>query len=104
MTYCNLETEQTKYFREEFSFEEIKKWFDDLMEEYGKWATFQCEMKNQRQASIKELDFHLSTDRGRKSLFRMSTGQLCVRSFFLCRLRPVWERLSLLFPGSEGGW
>lgn len=24
MTYCNLETEQTKYFREEFSFEEIK--------------------------------------------------------------------------------
>ena len=33
MTYCNLETEQTKYFREEFSFEEIKKWFDDLMEE-----------------------------------------------------------------------
>ena len=47
MTYCNLETEQTKYFREEFSFEEIKKWFDDLMEEYGKWATFQCEMKNQ---------------------------------------------------------
>ena len=57
MTYCNLETEQTKYFREEFSFEEIKKWFDDLMEEYGKWATFQCEMKNQRQASIKELDF-----------------------------------------------
>ena len=25
MTYCNLETEQTKYFREEFSFEEIKK-------------------------------------------------------------------------------
>lgn len=48
MTYCNLETEQTKYFREEFSFEEIKKWFDDLMEECGKWATFQCEMKNQR--------------------------------------------------------
>ena len=36
MTYCNLETEQTKYFREEFSFEEIKKWFDDLMEEYGR--------------------------------------------------------------------
>ena len=57
MTYCNLETEQTKYFREGFSFEEIKKWFDDLMEEYGKWATFQCEMKNQRQASIKELNF-----------------------------------------------
>lgn len=24
MTYCNLETEQIKYFREEFSFEEIK--------------------------------------------------------------------------------
>ena len=31
MTYCNLETEQTKYFREEFSFEEIKKWFDAFL-------------------------------------------------------------------------
>ena len=68
MTYCNLETEQTKYFREEFSFEEIKKWFDDLMEEYGKWATFQCEMKNQRQASIKELDFPYEYRPGQKKL------------------------------------
>ena len=68
MTYCNLETEQTKYFREEFSFEEIKKWFDDLMEEYGKWATFQCEMKNQRQASIKELNFPFEYRPGQKKL------------------------------------
>lgn len=52
------------------------------MEEYGKWATFQCEMKIKDRLQSKNSIFHMSTDRGRKSLFRMSTGQLCVRSFF----------------------
>lgn len=99
MTYCNLETEQTKYFREEFSFEEIKKWFDDLMEEYGKWATFQCEMKNKRQASIKELDFPFEYRPGQKKLVS-DVYRTIMRQKLLFMQAPtgVGKTISTIFP------
>lgn len=99
MTYCNLETEQTKYFREEFSFEEIKKWFDDLMEEYGKWATFQCEMKNQRQASIKELNFPFEYRPGQKKLVS-DVYRTIMRQKLLFMQAPtgVGKTISTIFP------
>ena len=99
MTYCNLETEQTKYFREEFSFEEIKKWFDDLMEEYGKWATFQCEMKNQRQASIKKLDFPFEYRPGQKKLVS-DVYRTIMRQKLLFMQAPtgVGKTISTIFP------
>lgn len=99
MTYCNLETEQTKYFREDFSFEEIKKWFDDLMEEYGKWATFQCEMKNQRQASIKELDFPFEYRPGQKKLVS-DVYRTIMRQKLLFMQAPtgVGKTISTIFP------
>ena len=99
MTYCNLETEQTKYFREEFSFEEIKKWFDDLMEEYGKWATFQCEMKNQRQASIKELNFPFEYRPGQKKLV-LDVYRTIMRQKLLFMQAPtgVGKTISTIFP------
>lgn len=99
MTYCNLETEQTKYFREEFTFEEIKKWFDDLMEEYGKWATFQCEMKNQRQASIKELGFPFEYRPGQKKLVS-DVYRTIMRQKLLFMQAPtgVGKTISTIFP------
>lgn len=99
MTYCNLETEQTKYFREGFSFEEIKKWFDDLMEEYGKWATFQCEMKNQRQASIKELNFPYEYRPGQKKLVS-DVYRTIMRQKLLFMQAPtgVGKTISTIFP------
>ena len=67
------------------------------MEEYGKWATFQCEMKNQRQAYNQRTRFSIWVQIGaRKSLFRMSTGQLCVEASFMQAPTGV-GRLSLLF-------
>lgn len=99
MTYCNLETEQTKYFREEFSFEEIKKWFDDLMEEYGKWATFQCEIKNQRQTSIKELNFPFEYRPGQKKLVS-DVYRTIMRQKLLFMQAPtgVGKTISTIFP------
>lgn len=57
MTYCNLDTEEIKYFRQIFDFEELGEWFADLMNAYRKWADFQCCFKKIRQKSIKELQF-----------------------------------------------
>ena len=52
MTYCNLDTEEIRRFREQYSFEELKEWFEGLIAAYEKWADFQYEAKVERNASI----------------------------------------------------
>ena len=48
MTYCQLETEQVKRFREEMSVSALKNWFSDLMGQYYKWAYFQYKRRMER--------------------------------------------------------
>lgn len=57
MTYCNLDTEEIRYFRENYRFEELEQWFLNLTTEYKKWADFQYQWKEKRQASIHQLEF-----------------------------------------------
>lgn len=68
MTYCNLDTEDIRYFKEEFAFEELSVWFLHLVEEYKKWADFQFAWRNLRQASIKRLEFPYEYRKGQKEL------------------------------------
>jgi DNA excision repair protein ERCC-2 len=57
LTYCNIETENMKYFEEDFSFSQLEEWFLHVMEEYGKWAAWQYRWSLYRNESIKALDF-----------------------------------------------
>ena len=57
MTYCNMDTEELKYFIEEYSLAELEKWFFDLVEGYKKWAQFQIDWREKRQESIKKIVF-----------------------------------------------
>ena len=41
MTYVNLDTEEIKYFHEDFTFAALEEWFDDLIRAYKKWSDFQ---------------------------------------------------------------
>lgn len=68
MTYCNMETDDLKYFYQEYSLMELQLWFESLMEEYKKWAVFQAEWKIKRQNSITKLEFPFSYREGQKEL------------------------------------
>lgn len=68
MTYCNLDTEDIRYFRESFSFEELAAWFEELIAEYKKWADFQFAWRALRQESIKKLEFPYEYRKGQKEL------------------------------------
>lgn len=68
MTYVNLDTEEKKYFQQTFSFEELEEWFAELMQSYKKWADFQFEWKEKRQASIQKLEFPYEYREGQKQL------------------------------------
>ena len=68
MTYCYLETEEIKRFREEFSFSYLKKWFEDLLSEYYKWANFQYQRRIERRSSMEGLEFPYPYRKGQKEL------------------------------------
>ena len=68
MTYCHLETEEIKRFREEFSFSYLKKWFEDLLSEYYKWANFQYQRRIERRQSMESLEFPYPYRKGQKEL------------------------------------
>lgn len=68
MTYCNVETEEIQYFHEEYTTEWLKEWFFALLAQYRKWADYECEWKQKRQESIKELTFPFAYREGQKDL------------------------------------
>lgn len=104
MTYCNLDTEEIKRFREEFSFNELKIWFDGVILEYKKWADFQFAWRNLRQASIKKLEFPYEYRKGQKELaagvYRtINRGKI----LFIQAPTGVGKTISSVFPGGKGG-
>lgn len=68
MTYCHLETEEIKRFKENYLLEELEIWFNNLIEEYKKWAEFQLDWKKERNRSIKQIDFPYEYRKGQKEL------------------------------------
>ena len=68
MTYCHLETEEIKRFKENYLLEELEIWFNNLIEEYKKWAEFQIDWKKERNRSIKQIDFPYEYRKGQKEL------------------------------------
>lgn len=68
MTYCHMETEEIRYFHEEYLYEELQTWFGELMAQYRKWADYQFAWQKCRQASIKEMQFPFPYREGQKEL------------------------------------
>lgn len=68
MTYCNLDTEEIKRFKEVFAFEYLKEWFHELTEEYCKWAQFEVDNRTLRNASIEDLEFPYAYRAGQRDM------------------------------------
>lgn len=68
LTYCNIETENIKYFNYTYSKEELSEWFLSVVEEYSKWASWQIKWLEKRNEGIKELDFPFAYREGQKQL------------------------------------
>lgn len=99
LTYCNLETEQLKYFEETFTFEQLSEWFDKLVTEYIKWAVWQLKWIQKRNLTIKALDFPFEYRKGQKELV---TGVyktiLRKKKLFIEAPTGVGKTISTVFP------
>lgn len=68
MTYCQMETEEVKRFQEYFAIAELECWFFNLVSQYEKWARFQVEWRQTRDATIKEAEFPYPYREGQREL------------------------------------
>ncbi|MBQ9765154.1 MAG: ATP-dependent DNA helicase [Lachnospiraceae bacterium] len=99
MTYCNLETEDVKRFKEQYGIDELREWFNNLITEYKKWADFQTEEKVKRNASIKKVEFPFEYRPGQRdlavSVYKVISQK---RNLFIQAPTGVGKTISTVFP------
>ena len=99
MTYCNIETEEIKYFHEAYTYIEIRNWFMNLLAEYAKWARFEFEWKKIRKQSIKALEFPFTYRDGQKELVSQVYRTIYhERKIFIEAPTGVGKTISTVFP------
>lgn len=68
VTYCHLESEEERRFKETYTALEIRQWFEDLIARYEPWAVYEYDWKRRRNASIKNLEFPFEYREGQRDL------------------------------------
>ncbi len=68
MTYCNMDTEEKRYYNYSYTREETMEWFMQVLDKYSRWADFQCRWEKERQSSIKLTEFPYPYREGQRDL------------------------------------
>lgn len=99
MTYCNIETEEVKQFRERYSLEELEQWIGELIHQYEKWAKYEMEWKQMRNASIQECQFPFSYREGQRELVHsVYRSILRKKKLFIQAPTGVGKTMATIFP------
>ncbi|MGN9197576.1 ATP-dependent DNA helicase [Blautia massiliensis (ex Liu et al. 2021)] len=99
MTYAHLETEETRRFREDFSIEELKGWYQKLLDAYHKWIAYSLNWKKERNVSMKDLQFPFPYREGQRDIVSgvyhtVSSG----KTLFVQAPTGVGKTMSAIFP------
>lgn len=99
MTYCNMDTEELRYFFEDYRFENLERWFEQLMLSYRKWADYEVDWREKRQRSIRETVFPFPYREGQKELITYVYQTLYhKKKLFIEAPTGVGKTLSTVFP------
>lgn len=99
LTYCNLETENIRYFEETLTYAQLSDWFRHLVDEYAKWAVWQIKWTQKRDAAIKALDFPFEYREGQKDLVAgVYKTILRKKKLFIEAPTGVGKTISTVFP------
>lgn len=99
MTYCNIESEELRYFYIDYAFDELAAWFEELILSYRKWADYTWEWKELRQHSIEVLDFPFDYREGQKELVTHVYSTIYhQKKLFLEAPTGIGKTISTIFP------
>ena len=99
MTYADLNTEEIRRFREEFSFEKLEKWYGDLIGVYYKWVSFAQKWKGQRNASMENLEFPFPYREGQREMVSSVYHTISAgKQIFVQAPTGIGKTMSAVFP------
>ncbi len=99
MTYCNIESENMRYFYEDYTFKQLEGWFLAIISEYRRWADYTWEWKEIRQNSIDGLQFPFPYRNGQKELVSYVYQTIYhKKKLFLEAPTGVGKTISAIFP------
>ncbi len=99
MTYCHMETEEIKRFEQEYTTEELKLWFLELVKKYEKWAKFELEWREKRNVSIRSVEFPFPYREGQRDIV-VSVYRTILREkkLFIQASTGVGKTMASIFP------
>ncbi len=99
ITYCNLETEEIRRFRKEKSFSELEVWFEELIEEYTRWADYLYHHELRRDETLRSVGFPFVYRPGQRelavSVYRALSQK---RNLFIQAPTGIGKTLSTVYP------
>ena len=99
VTYCNMETEEIRRFREERTYEELEEWFRGLIHEYVKWARYLYLHTLRRQESIRDLAFPYPYREGQRELATAVYRSIARgRNLYIQAATGIGKTLSVVYP------
>ncbi len=99
MTYCNIDSEELRYFYEDYTFEQLEEWFGKLIASYQKWADYTWEWRQIRQTSLERVPFPFPYREGQRELVTYVYQTIYHgRKLFLEAPTGVGKTISTVFP------
>ena len=99
MTYGNLETEELKRFRKDFSVRELSDWYEDLLDSYHKWVSYQIAWRRERDGSMENLEFPFPYREGQRKMVTSGYHTISVgKQLFIQAPTGVGKTMSAVFP------
>lgn len=99
MTYCNMDTEEIRRFQVTYNHEELRIWFEEVVNQYHKWAKFQVQWRKERNASAQKVEFPFKYREGQKELVAsVYRTMLRKKKLFIQAPTGVGKTMATIFP------
>lgn len=99
MTYVNLDTEVIQRFQETYTVAELKMWYQQLLERYHKWVSYQLQWKEIRNHSMQELEFPFPYREGQRQMVSSVYHAISAKKqIFIQAPTGVGKTISTIFP------
>lgn len=99
MTYCNMDTEEIRYFEYTYPVRELGEWFGGLLDEYRKWSDEETAWKKRRQESIHGMQFPFPYREGQRELVTHVYHTIChQKKLFIEAPTGAGKTISTVFP------
>ena len=99
MTYANLDTEEIRRFRETISRKTLEIWYQNLLDEYHKWVSYQNAWRVKRNASMEHLEFPFPYRDGQRKMVSSVYHTISAgRQIFIQAPTGIGKTMSTVFP------